>query len=293
MTSSTEYLLEARLRQLSPDLHQRFTDTVFALQHTLFRFRQLFPEYTDHSTLHSMTVIDFCNRLIGPNQVRALNADAIYALLMGCYLHDVGMGISMEQYREFSQDLPIDEYLQRNPHARIDEIVRDFHQEFSARFVQKYAEFLEIPSPEHLFAVMQVCRGHRKTDLFDQTLFPPHFAVENGNEVYLPYLASLIRLADEIDVTAARNPAMLYDMERMVDEHEINYHKRHQAVRELTITDEAFILHVAPCEPQVQAMIDAMTGKMQETLDRCRLVVASSTPFVISQERVLVERLDA
>lgn len=32
-------------------------------------YRRLFPEYTDHSELHSMTVIDFCNRLIGSEQI--------------------------------------------------------------------------------------------------------------------------------------------------------------------------------------------------------------------------------
>ena len=58
-----------------------------------------------------MSVIDFCNRLIGPDQVMRINEDAIYALLMGCYLHDVGMGISMRQYEEFSQKLPVEEYL--------------------------------------------------------------------------------------------------------------------------------------------------------------------------------------
>ena len=294
MTSgSTEFLLESRLRQLDPRLHQRFADAVLALQHMPFRYLQLFPEFIDHSSLHSMSVIDFCNRLIGPAQVAMLNEDAIYTLLMGCYLHDVGMGISVELYQELSRELPIDEYRQRYPAAKVTDIVRDFHHELSALFVRKYAEFFDIPSPEHTFAIMQVCRGHRKTDLFDQALFPPHWTVGNGHEVYLPYLASLIRLADEIDVTAARYPAMLYDIERLTDELEVNHHKRHKAVRSLVIADDSFVLQVAPCEPQVEAMVGTMAHKMQETLDRCRSVVASSTPFVISQERVLVEWLGA
>lgn len=285
-----EYLLEDRLRQLDPDLHRRFKDTVFAMQHTLFRFLQLFPEFTDHSMLHSITVIDFCNQLIGPDQVRELNADAIYTLLMGCYLHDVGMGVSMDQYRELSRDLPVDQYLSSHPGAEVKDVVRDFHQELSAAYVQKYAEFLEIPSSEHLFAIMQVCRGHRKVDLLDQTLFPPHWKVANGNEVYLPYLSSLIRLADEIDVAAARNPGMLYDIERMVDEHEIDYHKRHKAVRSMTITDDAFILRVDPCEERIERMIDKMIQKMQVALDLCRTATAENSPFTISQEQVVCVR---
>ena len=53
-SSKQEYLLESRLKKLDPELHQRFRDTVFAMQNTLFRFRQLFPEFTDHSSLHSV-----------------------------------------------------------------------------------------------------------------------------------------------------------------------------------------------------------------------------------------------
>ena len=288
-----EYLLEGRLRELNPSLHQRFADTVFAMQHTLFRYQQLFPEFTDHSVLHSMSVVDFCNRLIGPEQLPRLNADAIYTLLMGCYLHDVGMGISLDQFHQYSEALHLDleGYRQQHPAADLSDFVRDFHQELSAAFVESYADLLEIPSPRHVFAITQVCRGHRKTDLFDQTLFPPHWTVGEGNETYLPYLASLIRLADEIDVTAARNPAMLYDIERMVDEHEIDYHKRHLAVRDMTIADDAFVLYVAPCEPQVERMIDRMVQKMQSTLELCRSATAASTPFVITQERVEVVHL--
>ena len=238
-----------------------------------------------------MTVIDFCNKLIGPRQILELNADAIYVLLMGCYLHDVGMGISMSQFEEFSQDLPIDEYRQQHPNADIADTVRDFHQDLSAAFVRKFSDFLEIPSPEHVLGIMRVCQGHRLYDLYDREMFPSHFTAGDGNEVYLPYLASLIRLADEIDVTAARNPAMLYDIEQFSGELDINYHKRHKAVRHMTITDDAFTLQVTPCEPAVECMIVSMVDKMQWTLDMCKDVVASSTPFVISQERVIVERV--
>ena len=84
-TNVSDFLLENRLRKLNPELHQRFADTVVSIRKTLFRFRKLFPEYTDHSGLHSMTVIDFCNRLIGPEQAERLNADSIYTLLMSCY----------------------------------------------------------------------------------------------------------------------------------------------------------------------------------------------------------------
>ena len=283
------YILEYRLRDLDPELHRRFTDTVFAIQNTLAQFKRLFPEYTDHSSLHSMTVIDFCNQLIG-DQLAGLNADSIYVLLVSCYLHDVGMTVSMEQYEDFSKEIDRSEYLKTHPDASISEIVRDFHQEYSACFIRRFSDFLEIPSQEHEHAIIQVCRGHRRTDLLDPSEFPVQYTVPNGNGICLPYLASLIRLADEIDVVASRNPAILYDIESLMDPFQIAYHKRHQAVHELHITDDAFVLEVCPAEPEIEEMVAVMVGKMRETLDICRKAT-SVTPFRIRQEKVIVRKV--
>ncbi|MDO5486719.1 MAG: hypothetical protein Q4F51_10410 [Sarcina sp.] len=286
------YILEYRLRDLDQDLHRRFTDTVFAMQNTLFHFKRLFPEYTDHSSLHSMSVINFCNQLIGPEQLERLNADSIYSLLMACYLHDSGMGISMDQYLDFSKEIDRGDYFDRHPDASVAAVVRDFHQEYSAVFVRRFREFLEIPSPEHEYAIIQVCRGHRKTDLFDPSEFPLHYRVPGGNEIYLPYLASLIRLADEIDVVAARNPMMLYDIESFTNDLDISYHKRHRAVRSLQVTEKAFILEVCPAEPEIEEMIESMVIKMQETLDLCRKATEEGSPFRIRQEKVIVRKTE-
>ena len=77
-----DFLMEKRLHELDRPLHRCFADAVFALQHTLSHYRRLFPEYTDHSEQHSMNVIDFCNRLIGKEQIVKMNADEVYVLLM-------------------------------------------------------------------------------------------------------------------------------------------------------------------------------------------------------------------
>ena len=284
-----DYMLEKRLMMLDPELHRRFQDTVFAMQNILFRFRQLFPEFTDHSALHSMTVIDFCNRLIGPEQIEKLNADTIYVLLVGCYLHDVGMGISEEQFREFGKEIDFGDYYEKHPGADMGRIIRAFHHEFSAAFIRKFAEFLEIPTPKHECAVIQVCRGHRVVDLFDRTEFPLHFTVPNGNEINLPYLAALIRLADEIDVAADRNPLMLYDMESFADEHEIAYHKRHQSVQELVITEDALTLLVRYVDPDTDQMVRTMVQKMEQTLQNCREAAQAGSPFRISQSKILIQ----
>ena len=289
-TENHDYAMERRLRALNPELHRRFTDAVFALQYNLSHYKLIFPEYTDHSNLHSMTVIDVCNRLIG-SQIQSLDPDELYVLLMGCYFHDTGMGITLKDYQEFSKQIDFRDYFDTHSHDKLPEIIRSFHNEYSGLFIRKYAELFEIPSEEHLFAVIQIARGHRKTDLLDEKEYPAALRMPDGNTVCLPYLAALIRLADEIDVAAARNPKLLYDIESLTDEVEIIENKKVRAVRELAVTEDEFILYVDRRDEEILGHIRAMVVKMQKTLDYCRRVALQRCPYVITQQRVRMEEV--
>ena len=292
-----DFAMEKRLRELDSDLHRHFTDAVFALQFNLSNYKLIFPEFTDHTMLHSLTVIDFCNQLIG-KRIKELNKDEIYVLLMGCYFHDTGMGVSEKDFREFSENIDFGAYFETHSRDNRPRIIRDFHHEFSGQFIRKYAQLFEIPSEEHLFAITQVARGHRTTDLFDEKEYPASFGVPDGNTICLPYLSSLIRLADEIDVAASRNPKLLYDLKSLTDEREIFFNKMLTVVRSMDITTEAFILKLDPAEitdtgsysaSDLRKSLIHMVEKMQNTLDYCRKVVGTRTPYEIAQENVLIE----
>ena len=277
--------MEMRLRELDPALHKRFTDTVSVTGNLLFRYKRYFPEYNDHSGLHSMSVIDLCNQLIGKEQILRLNQDELYILLMSCHLHDVGMGITSKEYDEFREKIDFRDYFENHPNASLDRIIRDFHQEFSALFIEKHAGFLELPSEAHLHAVMQVVRGHRKTDLFDRNEFPPDYALPNGSSVCLPYLAALIRLADEIDVDALRSSVLLFDVDSFESEEEVMYYYRTRACERMEITRDTIIMHVRTEDPAVKEALEKLKDKIQETLELCTRVV-ETTPYVLTQHRV-------
>ena len=288
-SEKADYLLERALRDQNPDLHARFRNTALVCRNILSRFQLLFPEYTDHSELHSMTVIDSCNHLIGPTQIERLNQDEIYILLMAAYLHDVGMGIGEKEYNEFKDRLGAEEYFRDNPNATQADFVRDRHNEFSSLFIEKYADLFDIPSPEHVYAIRQVARGHRKTDLMDESIYSPAYALPNGNTVCLPYLAALLRLADEIDVVATRNPMLLYDLGALTDEVEIFENKKLQAIEELRITKEAFRLYARTDEDEIRAALTKMTEKMQATLDSCQEAISKRTPFHLTQDTIILK----
>lgn len=286
-----EFGMEMRLHQLNPELHRLFSDTVFALKNGLSSYKSIFPEYTDHTILHSMNVIRYCNQLVG-DQIIRLNGDEIYILLMSCCLHDSGMGITKKDLEAFSARINFGDYFRTHVGDSIPDMVRAFHHEFSGQFIRKYAELLEIPSAEHEWAIIQVSRGHRKTDLMDETEYPTDFRMPNGNKVCLPYLAALIRLADEIDVAADRNPTLLYDITTATDKHQIIENKMVRAVRRLLVTDLDFTLVVYTEEDEIRAQILKLADKIQSTLDYCRTVVKNRTPYTITQEKVLIKNAD-
>ena len=285
-----DFLLERRLKELDPALHQRFSDTVFVLQQILSNYKLIFPDFTDHTELHTLNIIEFCNNLIG-EQIDKLNADEIYVLLLGCYFHDTGMGISHSDFDEFSKQINFGNYFDTHSRDNYPEIVRNFHQEFSGLFLRKYSKFFEFPSEQHLFAIIQISRGHRKTDLHDENEYPPALKTPSGQTICLPYLSALVRLADEIDVTASRNSKATYDLSKIVKEIDLIEFMKHEAVKDLEITDKEFVMVVETSDQNIFDKLNILAGKMKKTLDYCRDVVNNHTSFEITQVDVVIKRI--
>ena len=85
------YGIERRLAQCGPELHRRYRDCVVISQRMLCRYENYFPDFTDHTVLHTLDILELCNQLIG-DQIEKLTAQDLYVLLMGALFHDVGMG---------------------------------------------------------------------------------------------------------------------------------------------------------------------------------------------------------
>ena len=287
----TDFALERRLRELDPNLHQRFTDAVFALQHILSNYKLIFPDFTDHTELHSLNIIEFCNQLIG-EQINKLNADEIYCLLLGCYFHDTGMGISHKDFDEFSAQIDFGNYFDTHDRDNLPEIIRNFHNEFSGLFIKKYAPFFEFPSESHLFTIIQISRGHRKTDLFNNIEYPLDLQVENSDsKICVKYLSALVRLADEIDVTAARNSHAIYDISKLTKEIDLIEFMKHESVRDLAIHEKEFVITIQTDDEKMFDALCVMVSKMQKTLDYCRSAINETSNYEITQEKIRIVRI--
>ena len=283
---SREFWLEKRLRDLDPELHRLYTDAVVALHRTLSGYLRIFPEYTDHSDTHALVVVQFCNEILDKRMMEQMNADEIFVLLLGCYLHDIGMGITEDDFREFSA---ADETLAALVEGEeIQDAVRKYHNEFSACFIHKYAPLFDFPSDKHTYAIAQVARGHRKCDLFDEEDYPSELTLDNGNTVCLPYLAALVRLADEVDVAADRNSEIIYDVRIASTEKQAMEFAKHAAIKKVTVKEDAFVLDIDCSDERVYREVIKLFEKTQETLDYCVAVVEQRTPYEITQKEIKI-----
>lgn len=102
------------------------------------------------------------------------------------------------------------------------------------------------------------------------------------------HLAALIRIDDEIDVAASRNPIILYDIELLTDVKDIEENKKLQAIRSLRMTKEGFVLTAGTDEEAVYASLKKMTEKMQKVLDYCREVIEKRTPYTLTRKKVVL-----
>lgn len=277
-----DFQLEKKLADNAPDLSKRIKDTAFVMTQALDKYTTYFPDYTDHSVLHSLQVIDFANRLVG-EQIDMLNVDEIYILLMSCYLHDTGMGISDADYKALRDKVLSKEYILAHPKEDIKNAIRDFHHEFSGQFIRKYASLFDIPSEEYVYAIIQVSRGHRKTNLLDEKEYPVDYKLPNGNTVCLPYLAAIIRLADELDIAEDRN-ILFEDINN-----DIPSFQKHHAVKHLEMFEDRFELTVCldGLNESVKNMVLEENIKLRQMVKDLRSIVEKRTDFRISQKDVV------
>ena len=291
---STDFLCERQLKKLDPGLHELYRSSIFAIDKLLANYKNVFPYFTNHTFEHSTQVINYCNIIAGEENVLRLNADELYILLMGACLHDVGMGISLSDYQALGKNVKgLDAYVESHPDTPVKETIRAFHQEFSAEFIKKYQALFEIPSPEHLYCICQVARGHRKLDLLDTTEFDPQYTLPNGTVIRLPYLAGLVKLADELDVTADRN--LLFDYNNLDVEWTpmtTMCFKCHKAIKELQVKEDRLVLCFSTDEAEVYEEIMHMQDKVRQTFGEFVAAVRERTDFRLEQTQVYFERIE-
>lgn len=273
---SYDFSLETRLRTLNRELAYRHTCCMGLFEMMLKKFLATFPTFTDHTLLHTLSVTNITNQLLR-EEVEKLSAGEIYIYLMAAALHDIGMGVSDRDIASFIDSAGLGEYVNSHPGLSKPTLIRKFHNEFSAAFVKKYWEILEIPNGRYANAIAEVGRGHRKTDLMDETLYPTDYDLGDGSKANLAVLAAVIRIADELDVASDRNPDLLYDTASMegMSEKDVFEFSKHEAIHRVEFLDGCIRISADTGRKEIEDGVMECVRTIKETMTYCLSVLKS------------------
>lgn len=282
-----DFLLEHKLKELNSEFAYRHTCCMSLFEQMLKRFLAVFPTFTDHTLLHTLSVTNISNQLLREN-VMKLNASEIYIYLMACALHDIGMGVSDKDIGPFIDASGLRGYVNEHPEISKPNLIRKFHNDFSAQFVKKYWEILEIPNKRYADAIAEVGRGHRKTDLMDEALYPTDYELGDGSKANLALLAALIRLCDELDIASDRNPDLLYDTETMegMSEKDVFEFSKHEAIHTLKFSEDNIVVIADTDKPDIADGVIEAIRTVKETLEYCLSVISKRSGFQIDCETI-------
>lgn len=217
-----------------------------------------------------------------------MNASEIYIYLMAAALHDVGTGVSPRDLEAFINAAGIRSYVSAHPELSVPTLIRKFHHDFSAAFVRKYWQLLEIPNERYANAIAEVGRGHRKTDLLNETLYPTHHDLGDGNKANLAALAAVIRLADELDIASNRNPDLLYQTETMegMSEKDVFEFSKHNSIRPVVFEEHAIFVYAETDSAKVARGVMDCVRVVKETLSYCISVLKKRSTLQIQCSQI-------
>jgi len=287
---------EHRLKELNTDLYSKLQETIEAVELLLGKYSENFPTYTDHSYKHTKQVFKIASELLTKDEILNLNGDEIYVLSMACILHDVGMCIPEEiLLKQFGSDR-YKEYREVSPKDSSKEnLIRDIHHRLSYDFIMIEQKLLCIPSERYAEAIAVVAMGHRKEQLDDTLIYKPKYFVRDGREfVCLPYLACILRLADELDITNIRTPKLLTKYYMPNNEVSIKEWKKHIATTQINYTEDKIIFQVSCSDQNNLAALEDQFEKIQDVANYSQKVIRniSNTEgrvFSLNAQKILPE----
>lgn len=157
----------------------------------------LFPEFTKHDISHSNTLVKILEMIIPESLKDKLSEYEIFFLLSAAYFHDVGMALLQNELD--------DPEINNLTGDRLKNSIRECHHIRSDLYIQQNYQKLGFVDHHQAYIVGKICKGHRNIDLSE---FETNFAYKD-NPINIALLSSLLRIADELDLTFERIP-MIY-----------------------------------------------------------------------------------
>ena len=217
-----------------------------------------FPEFTPHNISHSETVLTRINDVIPDNLKEELNSYEIYFLIVGAYLHDLGMA-NLNNF-DISENI-------RSDDEKLRLYIRDNHHIRSEKYIIGNYEKLKISDINQARIIGRICRGHRKESLDNDVLFDPRRTYKN-KMINIPFLASVLRVCDELDLTFERIPLIVYEMDLINNPDSKIEWEKHLSVEGIALDPDGQLRCTATCkDPEIHRMLKQIETKINEQLE--------------------------
>lgn len=269
------------------------------------------PEFTLHDDTHIFNMLIIIGKIIPKENIEKLSIPDLFMLIVSVFLHDIGMApdekyilawknqLSIEEYdeelneerekfirfrltythqleemerlrkeKEFSKAQLLEDYI-------VTEYIRLTHSIRAREIIAKYwagkIVYQDTDLTEDLAAI---CFSHNES--YSYLLQMETFKI-CGQDEYLciPFVATILRLADIIDFDPKRTPSVLFSHLAVKNPVSLKEWKKHQSINAWTISSKKLIFS-AQCEhPAIEATILSFCDQIDEELRNGTLILSN------------------
>lgn len=269
------------------------------------------PEFTLHDDAHIFNMLIIIGKIIPKENIEKLSIPDLFMLIVSVFLHDIGMApdekyilawknqLSIEEYdeelneerekfirfrltythqleemerlrkeKEFSKAQLLEDYI-------VTEYIRLTHSIRAREIIAKYwagkIVYQDTDLTEDLAAI---CFSHNES--YSYLLQMETFKI-CGQDEYLciPFVATILRLADIIDFDPKRTPSVLFSHLAVKNPVSLKEWKKHQSINAWTISSKKLIFS-AQCEhPAIEATILSFCDQIDEELRNGTLILSN------------------
>jgi hypothetical protein len=246
--------LQNTLKDKNIDLFNKLSLIEPAAKSVLTYTASKFLTYTPHDFSHSELVEENLNWLIPDHIKTKLNDQEIFFLIISAWLHDWGL-VASEGENE--------ETVRKNHHIRTE---KNFEEHHSLIYL----------SLAEARICGRICRGHRHDNLHTND-YQDSFIGSNVL-IRVSFLAALLRLADECDITANRTPEIIYRSVKPENTSDAEFQK-HLSIQGIGIPDQNPYKIVLSCiakSPKGVEVIEQVKLQIQNQLNSVKTILATN-----------------
>mgnify|MGYP002613996477 FL=1 len=269
------------------------------------------PEFTLHDDTHIFNMLTIIGKLIPQENMRKLSTPDLFMLIVSVFLHDIGMAPDEKHILAWKNQLPETEYdeelkEEREKFARfrltythqladierleaeqefskaqlledyiVTEYIRTTHSIRAREIIAKYwAGEIVYQDTDLTENLATICFSHNES--YTYLLQMETFRV-CGQDEYLciPFVATVLRLADIIDFDPKRTPSVLFSHLAVKNPVSLSEWKKHQSINAWTISPRK-LLFSAQCEhPAIEATILAFCDQIDEELRNGTVILSN------------------